>query len=150
MKNKKLFIIAAFIFILDKLSKMIILHKNIVYYPLVKGYLSITSLVNTGAAFSLFQGKQLILIIISGIAILSFIYYFSTRKITSFEQIGWGLLLGGAFGNLADRISYNCVIDFINIECLKFPVFNVADAAISIGAILIFYHSFFLERKKDA
>lgn len=149
MKNKKLFIIAALIFILDRVSKTIILHKNIAYCPIIPKYLSITSLINTGAAFSLFQGKQFLLVLISGLAILGFIYYFSTRKIDSFQQISWGLLIGGAFGNLYDRIAYHFVVDFINLEFIKFPVFNIADAAISIGAILIFYHAFFLERRKN-
>lgn len=149
MKNKKLFITAVLVFILDRLSKQIILYKNIVYYSVINKYLSITSMANTGAAFSLFAGKQRLLIIISAAAALGFTYYFSRRKMDSFQQIAWGLLLGGAFGNLFDRIAYNFVVDFINLEALKFPVFNFADVAITIGAILIFYHTFFLERGKN-
>ncbi len=149
MKNKKLFITTAIVFIIDRLTKQIILNKNIVYYPVINKYLSITCMANTGAAFSLFQGKQHLLILISATAALGFVYYFSKRKITSFQQIAWGLLLGGAFGNLFDRIRYNFVVDFINIEAFKFPVFNLADTAITIGAVMIFYHAFFLERKKN-
>lgn len=150
MKNKKLFITTALVFILDRLSKKIIVYKNIVYYPVIQKYLSLTLMANTGAAFSLFQGRQKLLILISASAALGFIYYFSKRKISTLQQIAWGLLIGGAFGNLFDRIVYNFVVDFINIEAFKFPVFNLADAAITIGAVLIFYHAIFIERGKNA
>ena len=148
MKNKNLFITALIVFILDRISKQIILYKNIVYYPIVPKYLSITLMGNTGAAFSLLQGKHGFLIFISAASALGFIYYFSKNKINNFRQIAWGLLIGGAFGNLFDRINYGLVVDFINIEALKFPIFNFADTAITIGAVLIFYHAFFLERGK--
>jgi signal peptidase II len=150
MKNKKLFITAIIIFILDRITKFIILSKHILYYPIVKDYLSITSVANTGAAFSILENQQLFLVIISSLAIIFFIYYFSKKNTGLILQLAWGCLLGGALGNLFDRISYKCVVDFINLECLSFPIFNVADVAISFGAIFLFYHYLFLEGKKNA
>lgn len=150
MKNKKLFIIAIIVLFLDKITKWIILNNHISYYPVMKNYLSLSYVVNTGAAFSLFENQQFFLIIISTLSIIFFIYYFSKKNIDFIPQLAWGCLIGGALGNLWDRISYKCVVDFINLECLKFPVFNVADIAISIGAVVLFYYYLFLERKKDA
>lgn len=150
MKNSKLFITAAVIFVLDRISKYLILKSKILYYPILEKYLSISSVSNTGAAFSTFQGQQDLLILISSLAVLFFIGYFTKHEVAVLEQFGWGLLLGGAVGNLFDRVVYNCVIDFINFECLKFPVFNVADVAITFGTILVCYYCFFIEGKKDA
>jgi signal peptidase II len=150
MKNFKLFITAAVIFVLDRVSKFLILKSKILYYPILEKYLSISSVSNTGAAFSTFQGQQDLLILISSLAVLFFVWYFAKHPIPLLEQLGWGLLLGGALGNLFDRVVYNCVIDFINIECLQFPVFNVADMAITFGTILVCYYCFFIEGRKDA
>ena len=150
MKNKKLFLTAIIIFILDRITKWVILNNHIIYYPVIKNYLSLSSVVNTGAAFSLFENQQFFLTIISSSAIIIFIYYFSKKNIGSLPQFAWGFLLGGALGNLFDRISYKCVVDFINLECLSFPIFNVADVAISVGAIFLFYYYLFVEGKDNA
>ncbi len=150
MKNKKLFLTAIIIFILDRITKWVILNNHIIYYPVIKNYLSLSSVANTGAAFSLFENQQFVLTIISSSAIIFFIYYFSKKNIGSLPQFAWGVLLGGALGNLFDRISYKCVVDFINLECLSFPIFNVADVAISVGAIFLFYYYLFEEGKDNA
>jgi len=105
---------------------------------------------NTGAAFSLFENHGFLLTLISAVAVVSFSYYFLKNPLSSlFLSISWGLLLGGALGNLFDRIYYKCVLDFINIECLKFPVFNVADVSITIGAAMIFYYYLFTKEAKN-
>jgi len=150
MKNKKLFTTAIIILILDRITKWVILNKNIIYYPIIKDWLSITAVSNTGAAFSLFKNQQFFLILISSFAIIFFIYYFSKKSIGLLPQLAWGCMIGGALGNLFDRISYKCVVDFINLECLRFPVFNVADIAISVGAVFLFYHYLFSEGKNNA
>ena len=147
MKNKKLFIIAAFIFIIDRISKEVIIHQNIVYYPIIKKILEITPVANTGAAFSIFQEQQIFLIIASTVAISFLINYFLRKKFVLLQQIAWGILLGGALGNLFDRVIHNCVIDFINLAFIKFPVFNIADIAITAGTLLII---FALEGKNNA
>lgn len=134
---------------MDRTTKFVILKNHILYYPIIKHYLSVTSVANTGAAFSLLENQQLFLVTISSLAIFFFIYYFSKKPTVPLQQLAWGCLLGGALGNLFDRISYKCVVDFINLECISFPIFNVADVAISLGAILLFYHYLFLEGKKN-
>jgi signal peptidase II len=150
MKNKKLFLTAILIFIFDRITKWVILSHHVIYFPVFKNYLSLSSVVNTGAAFSLFQNHQFFLIIVSSLAIIFFVYYFSKKNVAFLPQLAWGCLLGGALGNLFDRISYKCVVDFINLEFLKFPIFNVADVAISVGAFFLFYYFLFAEGKNDA
>lgn len=139
MENKKLFIIAAFIFIFDRISKEIIIRQNILYYPLIKNFLEITPTNNTGAAFSLFQGQQILLIIASTVAISFLIQYLFKKKLCLLQQAAWGILLGGAFGNLFDRVIHNGVIDFINLAFIKFPVFNLADMAITLGTLVVIF-----------
>lgn len=150
MKNKILFITAIILFILDRISKILVI-SNITestFYPLIKGVISLTYLKNTGAAFSLLQDKQIFLISISIFIIIFIFKYFIKHTLPNkFTQIAWGMILGGAVGNLFDRLNYNYVIDFINLEFINFPVFNIADIAISIGVIAISYYILFIEGK---
>jgi signal peptidase II len=93
---------------------------------------------NTGAAWSIFAGNQIGLIIISVIAIAFIVFYtiFSKSK-SKFMYISLGFILGGALGNMVDRIAFGYVRDFIKLEFINFPIFNVADMALTVGVILI-------------
>ena len=90
------------------------------------GILSFTYITNTGAGFSILQNMNIILIVISILAIIALIYF--TKHIPKFSLI---TIISGITGNLIDRISYGSVIDFINFRF--WPVFNVADSLIFIG-----------------
>lgn len=127
--NKKLFLFAVsslLVVLFDQIIKLLIISKTI---PL--NYIQ-----NTGAGFGLFKNSVNILIIISFIVIGMILYYYKKIPENSVSvQIAAGLILGGAIGNLIDRIRLGFVIDFID---LKFwPSFNIADSAITIGAIII-------------
>jgi signal peptidase II len=95
----------------------------------------LTHVHNTGSAFGLFQGNNHALFILA-LIILGFLFY-SARGL--YEQggrwggIGVGLILGGAIGNIIDRVRFGHVIDFLDFRV--WPVFNVADSAITVGAI---------------
>jgi signal peptidase II len=103
----------------------------------LEGYFRIVHWYNSGVAFGLFQGSGQIFTVLAIIVAIIIIYYFprvSTEDWTL--RIAMGLQLGGALGNLVDRVVFGQVTDFISIG--TFPVFNLADASISIGvAILI-------------
>jgi signal peptidase II len=109
-------------------------------YSLFKlGFFRITHVHNTGAAFGFFQGHSLILTIfgiIAGCVILFFVFY-GYRYFTWLGNISvmlaFGLILGGAVGNLIDRFRYGYVTDFIDFS--YWPAFNVADSALTIGVI---------------
>ena len=92
---------------------------------------------NTGVAFGMFQGNGLVFTILSALVSLVIIYYYPQVPKTDWSlRIALGLQLGGAVGNLIDRINIGHVTDFISIG--NFAVFNIADASISVGvAVLI-------------
>ncbi|MBX0330323.1 signal peptidase II [Oscillochloris sp. ZM17-4] len=92
---------------------------------------------NTGVAFSLFQGMPQLLAFTSLAIVAGAIYFYLTqlphRRL--FVQIILGLILGGAFGNIIDRVRLGYVVDFIQVGW--FPIFNLADSAITVGAALL-------------
>ena len=145
----KLYLISLFVFLLDILSKNFI-QKKIIYGEQVEitSFLSLVHFQNTGAAFSFLsdQGgwQRYFLIAISLLAVLYIPWLVNQYKKNILIVIGLLLILGGAIGNLYDRISYGYVIDFIYLHIAEFywPAFNVADSAISLGVLLFLYGSF--------
>ena len=145
----KLYLISLFVFLLDILSKNFI-QKKIIYGEQVEitSFLSLVHFQNTGAAFSFLsdQGgwQRYFLIAISLLAVLYIPWLINQYKKNILIAIGLLLILGGAIGNLYDRISYGYVIDFIYLHIAEFywPAFNVADSAISLGVLLFLYGSF--------
>ena len=104
---------------------------------------------NTGAAFSMLQGKTLILIAVPIIASIGMIYLLCSKTVKS--KIGsWGitLILAGALGNLVDRIFRGAVVDMFDFTLINFPVFNVADICVTIGAVLFFIYAIFFYEDK--
>jgi len=118
-------------------SNMVVNQSNI----LIKNFLSLTYVHNTGAAFSLFEGNTWLLILIGVLAVICLTLYIGKLvHIDDFDVFTYSLLLGGVLGNLIDRIIHGYVIDYIslNIFGYHFPIFNFADMCIVISVILIF------------
>lgn len=107
--------------------------------PVIKDIFHFTLVHNTGMAFGLFRDHGIVFIIIPIIAIALLvynIYYYRENENLSRSYIfAFSLIMGGAIGNLIDRIQIGHVIDFLDFRV--FPVFNVADSAITIGAVII-------------
>ncbi len=108
--------------------------------PVIRNFLHMTLVHNTGIAFGLFKNQGVVFIVIPIVAIVLLIYniyYYKNNgeKLSRVYIIAFSLILGGAFGNLIDRILFGYVIDFIDLRI--WPVFNVADSAITIGAVII-------------
>ena len=153
MKNKKalLIILGIFIFLLDQITKAILIGKNITIIPNI---LNFTYTENTGVAFGI-GSSNLILIIIVNIVVLGIIIKFiKERK----EQVNFSILisliliLSGGIGNLIDRIVRGYVIDFIDVNLFNFPNFNIADISISIGIISLVFilcNSILKEKKAE-
>lgn len=128
---------ASFIFLLDQITKLIIVAKfelgeSIRVFP----FFHLTFVTNTGTAFGLFQGVNLLFIIITISIIVGMIVWrknFLTGSI--WATIGFCMVLGGALGNLSDRIFRHVVVDFLDF--LVWPVFNIADMSICIGTGLL-------------
>ena len=118
--------------------------------PIIRNVLHMTMVHNTGIAFGFFkdQGITFIIIPIVAIFLLLFnIYYYrqNNEALSRTYIVAFSLILGGAIGNLIDRIVYGHVIDFIDFRI--WPVFNIADSAITIGAILVAFKCFKLSAK---
>jgi signal peptidase II len=101
------------------------------------GFLRITHAWNTGTAFSLFQGQSSLLTYVSfGAVIALYFVYRSVESPTIWVRIAFGMLLGGAFGNLIDRLRLGHVTDFIDVG--PWPIFNIADSSIVVGIAVLF------------
>jgi signal peptidase II len=130
---------ALVVLILDQVSKQILwqLGRNA---DLIDGILRITLVKNSGAAFGMLQGGRVFLIISSVIASLAIIFLAERLPASeSARRAFLGVILGGALGNLVDRIYPGQVIDFIDmgLGTTRWPVYNLADAAVTIGGILL-------------
>ena len=135
---KKIGIISLIVIIIDRILKVLVTNNFVlnVRNKIIDGFFYITNCHNEGAAFSLFSGNVLFLIFIT--LIVLFLIYRTINK-ENVNKIAYGLLLGGILGNLYDRIFYGYVIDYLDFVIFKFnfAIFNLADAAIVIGAILL-------------
>ena len=138
--KKKVYVLSLIFFLIDLISKLIILKiENILSITVIKNFFYLNKVTNEGAAFSSFTGYQIILILIAIVALI-YIHKSVLKDIkTSLGTISISLLVGGILGNLFDRIVYNKVIDFLsfNIFGYMFPIFNIADIFICIGAVLL-------------
>ena len=137
-----IYIVIIIFLIIDIISKLIVsrvctLNNSV---SVINNFFSITYTHNYGGAWSLFSGSTILITVISIIVIIGIIIYLSKKKINNkIESLGYAFLLGGAIGNLIDRIIYGYVIDFLdfNIFGYNFPIFNIADMGIVIGIFLI-------------
>lgn len=116
---------------------------------LFPGIFDLTYVRNTGAAFGIFEGKQVLLSVVTGIMLVVLsVYAISQRKkIPKLESISLALIVGGGLGNLVTRIIYSYVIDFFNFYF--WPVFNVADICICVGCGLLVFSVMILEPRKN-
>ena len=137
----QMIVVSALTLIFDRvikiaIDKYLILNvKNVV----IDNFLYITKCYNEGAAFNIFNGNTIFLICASIFALVMLFKYIKSNKLTTLNKISYGLLIGGIFGNLIDRIFLGHVIDYVNFIIFnhEFAIFNLADCAIVIGAILI-------------
>ena len=141
--------LAALTLALDQLTKFVVRQTLQWHYSWpADGFFRFTHVQNTGSAFGLFQGHNLPLLIVSlvGIAVLAYIYH-SQGQPTRLLRVSIALMLGGAFGNLIDRIHQGHVTDFIDVG--PWPVFNLADSAIVVGLITMGW-LLVMRREKDS
>ena len=138
--KKKIYLLSIIIFIIDLISKQIIINTFSLYQSktIISNFFYLTYVKNTGAAFSILKDKQILLLIITAIALYIFNKYITKDKFKKFEYISYPLILGGIIGNMFDRLIYGYVIDFFDFRIFgyNYPVFNLADSFIVIGAII--------------
>ena len=149
-RDRMMISVAVSIFIADQVTKYIVKSSLALYESWPReGLVRITYGTNSGTAFGLFPDQTLILIITSLLAI-GFIYYFyrSHALPSPILRLAIGLQLGGAFGNLVDRVRLGSVVDFIDIGW--WPIFNIADSSIVTGIGLLALIIFFAPRESSA
>ncbi len=145
-----LFLIASLVVATDQLSKVWIRAYPEGHDIFQAGFFSITHIRNTGAAFGLFPGHSPLLAVVALLSVILLLAYalIIYRRYPLFYSglggIALGLILGGAAGNLIDRLRFGEVTDFIDFTV--WPAFNIADSALSIGAMLVIYLFFRLAR----
>ncbi len=127
-----------------------------VAHPVVAGYWDWQHAENPGAAFSTFvggDGARVVLSLVAVIAVLAVGYAaLRTRPEHRMRRVGYGLVIGGALGNLVDRVRAGVVTDFVHwhVRAHDWPVFNVADVALLLGIACLFLASFAERRKIEA
>ena len=158
MKNKEaVFKIMTIVFLLDQGMKLLICQKmkENQLIPIIPKFFSLFYVKNTGAAFSILKNNTSLIIVISCVilAILDS-YIKQARPFSKWERISLGLITGGIVGNLLDRVLHHAVIDYLYFQfgSYSFPVFNIADIAITVGVFLMIFDMIIgkkPEEKKD-
>lgn len=146
-----LVIIAALV-VIDQWSKYLAeaYLKPIVSYPIIPGVFHLTYGRNTGAAFSILQGKQVFLIIFTMIILSMLIFYFikNIKKSNRLLKLSLAFIIGGALGNLIDRIRLSYVVDMFDFILINYPVFNTADIFVVLGTIGLSFALLFTNTQK--
>lgn len=144
------YIVALFVIALDQITKFLVV-KNMELgerIPIIENIFSITSHRNQGAAWGILQGQMWLFYLITLIVVCGIIYYIQKHaKGKLLLGISLAFMLGGAIGNFIDRLFRKEVVDFLYAEIINFPIFNIADASLTIGVILLFISMLMEERK---
>lgn len=140
--------------IIDQISKMHIINTMDLFdsIPVINGVLDIHYIRNAGAAWGMFQNKQIMFYIETVIILLlAMILYIRCLKKDKYKDIRILILLitAGAIGNFIDRLRFKYVIDFIYFKIIDFPVFNIADCYITIGVFVLIFLMLFKYKEAD-
>jgi len=132
-----------FIILIDQLTKYLIFYNYKIFINKDFLLFRLDLVKNYGAAFNILSGSRIFLSFISIIFSILLIYLMlSKNSLKSIDYYSYSFILGGTIGNGIDRISKGFVIDFINLNIINFPVFNIADISINIGFIFLLYSIF--------
>ena len=153
LRSTYVLLYAAVFFILDRITKlMIVNNSHNLPVSVIDKFFTITFVKNPGVAFGWFPDWKLPPILMALVMIIIITYY--SLKLPEEERITrWALalLVGGAVGNLYDRVTYGFVVDFFlfHFGAFDFPVFNIADIIIDLGVFMLFIDIFFLSEDNE-
>ena len=109
---------------------------------LIDHVFSLTYIRNTGAAWSILEGKMTFFTIITVAAVIVVTYLLIRRRKSSiWFRLGLSFILAGAIGNFIDRLRLGYVVDMFQLDFINFPIFNIADMSLVIGVLLIFIYA---------
>ena len=146
----KIALVVVLVLVADLVTKHFLF--SVEYFNLIPGVISVASNGgNTGAAWGIFSGKTIMLIMVSILMIIAlFFFNYFLKKKNTFYCIGFGFIIGGALGNLIDRIMLQYVRDFIYLDFWpSFPTFNVADSFLCVGAVMVAIFILFMSGEKN-
>jgi signal peptidase II len=151
------YILALVMIVLDQVTKLWADSSLTFYQPVeITPFFNLTLMYNEGAAWSFLSDaggwqRWLFAVLSSAVSVMLVIWLARVQKHEKLLAVALGLVLGGAVGNLIDRMAYGHVIDFISLHYNNryFPAFNIADSAISVGAALLIWESFFGKKPED-
>ncbi len=146
MKVRNIIIIILSCILVDQFTKYIIstffnLEQR---YEIIKNFYYLTYYKNSGIAFGMFENGKIIIIVVSLLLLLLLIYELKNFYKNRVAALSFCLLIGGLIGNLIDRIFLGYVRDFLEFDIfnINFPIFNISDACIVVGAIILIISSF--------
>lgn len=139
----------------DQVTKQLIATHMYLFESIrLTGFLNLTYMHNTGAAFSLFTGAPRLLFVALGLAVTIAIMVWMRRhsRAHKLTAIALSFILGGALGNVIDRVTRGFVVDFIDFHVghWHWPAFNLADSAITVGAVLLILDALFVRHRVSA
>ena len=135
--------LSIFIVLLDQFTKNLMFYNHKIFINKDFLLFKIDFVKNYGAAFNILSGSRVFLSLISIIFSILLIYLILRKNtLNRFDYYSFSFILGGTIGNGIDRILKGYVIDFINLNFINFPVFNIADISINIGFIFLLYSIF--------
>ncbi len=133
----------------DQLAKLIVvqtmeLYESIVLIPRI---FSFTYIHNYGAAWGIFKDARWVFIVATSVALVVLpIVLYKLRRVHTLFSLSLSLIIGGAAGNMIDRVFLGYVVDFLEFTFIDFPVFNIADVAIVVGTFMLAFYVIFLDK----
>ena len=135
--------LSIFIVLIDQFTKYLIFYNKKFFINKDFILFKLDFVKNYGAAFNIFSGSRIFLSLISILFSILLIYLiFRKNTLNTFDLYSYSFILGGTIGNGIDRIYKGFVVDFINLNIINFPVFNIADISINIGFIFLLFNIF--------
>ena len=150
IKELTFFLVVLIVVALDQVSKFFVIANMTLGQSIPQeGFLRITYSTNTGGVFGIFANQAFLITLTAIVGVAAILVYSRYQQANRLlVRVALGLLLGGAVGNLIDRIRLGEVVDFIDVGA--WPVFNLADSAVVVGIILIIYYFLFIARREGA
>ena len=144
IKTKLYFVsLSIFIVLIDQFTKYLMFYNKKLFINKDFLLFKLDFVKNYGAAFNIFSGSRILLSLISIFFSILLIYLiFRKNNLNTLDLYSYSFILGGTIGNGIDRIYKGFVVDFINLNIINFPVFNIADISINIGFIILLYNIF--------
>ena len=135
--------LSIFIVLIDQFTKLLMFYNTKLFINKDFLLFKLDLVKNYGAAFNLFSGSRVFLSLISIFFSVLLIYLiFRKNTLNRFDLYSYSFILGGTIGNGIDRVYKGFVVDFINLNIINFPLFNIADISINIGFIFLLYNIF--------